>query len=267
MYLQKPLQATLIITKQMNRSLAQTSNVVITSMQNPITLFVHNKGFSIPLKELNLRNARLSHGMIDFGQITCQNTGNASDVGDIFKMEIERTNQISLWFAPMDFMISRGMMQVDRTEILYNRAYQIALWGDVDFNRRYVDMILGLTAQSLQVALGIRDLARDYVLQVPVEGPFGNVQINKGAATTKIALLLARKKLVTPESGIWGSVLGAIGELTDDQSSVPQAKPPFPWGNLINFREDSPHTLKKDKLSKKKAKALYKEFLENLPKN
>ena len=119
-------------------------------------------------------------------------------------------------------------MYVDRTEILYNQEYEVALWGDINFRRRYVDMILGLTEQSLRAALNMRDLSPDYVLKVPVNGPFNNVRVDKSAALAKIALLVG-KKHAQKQSGIWGNILGVIGDITDDQSDVPPAKPPFPW--------------------------------------
>ena len=132
----------------------------------------------------------------------------------------------------MEFRIARGIMSIDRTEILYNRAYQVALWGNIDYHERFVSMMLGLTAQSLQAALNIRDLSPNYVLAIPIRGPFGNVKLDKGAATSKIGFLIARKQ-IAPRAGTWGSLFGAIGDLADDQSNIPPAKPPFPLAKLI----------------------------------
>jgi len=261
LYLNEPLKATMTISPKMNEILAKSAKVVVASMKNPIGLVISDKGFSVPIKSLALKSTNLSYGMIDFGQITCRNTGSTSDVSGIFKMEGDQ-NLISSWFAPMEFNIRNGLMYVDRTEILYNRAYQVALWGDINFVRRYVAMTLGLTAQSLRAALGISGLDPDYVLQVPVEGPFDNVRIDKGAATSKIALLITRKQ-IAPQAGVWGQVFGAIGGLADDQSGVPPAKPPFPWQNVINLQELTTTDKDLKKLFKKKAKA-YKKEIEKL---
>ncbi|CCB89043.1 AsmA family protein [Simkania negevensis] len=257
LYLNEPLQAAMTISPKMNEILSRSAKIVVASLKNPIALFVSEKGFSVPIKDLALRSSNLSYGMIDFGQITCRNTGSASDISGIFKMEGNQ-NLISLWFAPMEFSIKSGLMHVDRTEILYNRAYQVALWGDINFVRRYVDMILGLTAQSLRAALGISGLDSNYVLQVPVKGPFGNVQVDKGTATSRIALLIARKQ-VAPKAGVWGQVFGAIGGMADDQSDVPPPKPPFPWQNILNLQEKTTSEKDLKDLYKKKAKAYQKE--------
>jgi len=257
LYLNEPLQAAMTISPKMNEILAKNAKIVVASLKNPIGLYISEKGFNVPIKDLALRSTNLSYGMIDFGQITCRNTGSASDLSGIFKMEGNQ-NLISIWFAPMEFNIKSGLMYVDRTEILYNRAYQVALWGDINFVRRYVDMILGLTAQSLRAALGIGGLDPSYVLQVPVKGPFGNVQVDKGTATSRIALLIARKQ-VAPRAGVWGQVFGAIGGMADDQSNVPPPKPPFPWQNMLNLHDKTTTERDLKDRYKKKAKVYQRE--------
>ncbi|MGE0199038.1 MAG: hypothetical protein AB7S94_09825 [Simkaniaceae bacterium] len=225
-YLKEPFKAAFTITPQLNRILERSANLVVVAMEKPITLFLNPKGFSVPLKNLHMRNMNFNYGQLDLGQIVCKNTGSASAVSSLFKNQGDKNT--SFWFAPMECNMRQGNMFVDRTEILYNHALQVCLWGNVNFARRYVDMILGLTAQAMGAALGITSVGPDYVLKVPVEGPFGNVQIDTGAATGKIAFLVARKQ-IAPKAGVWGQVLGAIGDLADDQSDVPPPKPPFPW--------------------------------------
>lgn len=261
-YLNQPLKAKMTISPKMNEILSQNAKIKISSIKNPIELYISEKGFSIPISEMSFKNTNLSFGILDFGQITCRNTGNASDVSNIFKVE-GKQNLISLWFAPMEFSIRNGLMHVNRTEILYNRAYQIALWGDINVDHRYVNMILGLTAQSLRAALGI-SLDPNYVLQIPIKGSFGSVQLDKASATSKIALLIARKQ-VAPQAGIWGQVFGAISSLGDDQSDVPPAKPPFPWQKVVNMQELTTTNRDLKKLFKKKAKA-YEQEVKNLRK-
>ncbi|MCB1110886.1 MAG: hypothetical protein KDK64_07875, partial [Chlamydiia bacterium] len=226
LYLHDPLKAAFTITPQLNNVLEKSAKLVVVAMEKPVTLYIHDEGFHVPLKNLHIRNMSFKYGQLDLGQIICQNVGSTSAVGGLFKSK-DRGN-VSLWFAPADFSMNRGNVYVDRTEVLYNHAYQVCLWGDVFFPRRTVDMTLGLTAQALRSALGIQGIDDNYVLKVPVEGPFGNVQIDTASATAKIAFLVAQKH-IAPQTGIWGQVLGAVGSLADDQSDVPPPKPPFPW--------------------------------------
>ncbi|MBI3211621.1 MAG: hypothetical protein HYZ47_02920 [Simkania negevensis] len=229
LYLTQPFQAYFTISPELNALLSRNAGLEIVSTMKPISLLIRDKGFSAPLDALNIKHAFIPYAMIDLGQIQCRNTKSASLLSGLFKMKDTSSDQISFWFAPLECKLKGGQMYVDRTEILFNKNYQVALWGNIDYNKEYVKMILGLTAGALNSAFGIRGLSKDYVLTIPIEGPFGNIKIDKGAASTKIALLVTRKQIPTPKGGIWGSVLGAIGEIYDDQSNVPPAKTPFPW--------------------------------------
>lgn len=226
LYLKEPLKAVFTVTPQLNDVLEKGADLVVVAIEKPITLYIHDEGFNVPLKNLHIRNMNFNYGQLDLGQIIVRNTGSAEDVSSLFKMD-DRGNK-SIWFAPSIFNMKGGKMYVDRTEILYNHAYQVCLWGKVNFPSKKVDMTLGLTAQALRAALGIQGIDDDYVLKVPVRGPFGNVKVDKGAGASKIAFLLARKHLA-PQTGIFGQVLGAVGDLADNQSDVPPPKPPFPW--------------------------------------
>ena len=226
--LERPLQGALTVSPALNQLLADSANLVVTKMRDPFTFYIENEGFEMPLKEIGMKGARIKYGRIDISEVVCRNTGSASTLGSIFKQS--GSGDISLWFAPLEFQSKGGNTYIGRTEILYNRAYQIAIWGNLDFNRRYANMVLGLTAQSLYAALRIGDLSSNYVLTIPVTGPFDNIKIDKGAATSKITFLIARKQ-VAPQAGIFGQVFGIIGDLADDQSDVPPAKPPYPWSN------------------------------------
>ncbi len=227
-YLKKPLTAKITITEQLSRALATNAKMTVIQRASPITIDISEKGFYLPLKRLYLKDLNFSFGRIEIGKLDLKNTGNINDVSDILKMDRSSEPDTSIWVAPVEMSMKNGLMYVDRTEILYNNTYEVATWGDVNFRSKNVDMVLGLTAQSLRAAFGIRNIDPDYVLKVPVEGRFGSIEINKKVALAKIALLVGQKHII-PKKSIWGNVLGAVGNLLDDQSNVPKAKRPFPW--------------------------------------
>src|SRR5581483_2872856 len=142
--------------------------------------------------------------------------------------------ELALWFAPIDLSIKQGIADIERTEILLADTFDICVWGNVDLVKDYVDMVLGLTSQTLSKAFGIQNLPENYVLTLPMKGPSNNVQINTGKATTKVALLLAwQNQNLTGIGGnagaIVGGLLGKIATLPDSNAKVPPAKHPFPW--------------------------------------
>lgn len=235
--LSKPIRASIKVTKKLADHVLTNMNISLHEAKNPLELYIQDKGFYFPLAPFDLSKVQIRSAKANLGQITCNNLGSPEDVGGFFKLSLNRSSKIYLWFAPMDFSISNGSMNIDRTEVLFDRAYQIAYWGRINLLRKYVDMTLGLTEQSLRKALGIRGLPPKFVLQIPMEGPIGNVRINKDLATARIAFLIAKTTGITKQSGIWGGVVDMLGDMANDQSSVPPAKPPYPWESELSDLE------------------------------
>ena len=226
--LKKPLKAYWTISPQVSELLLENMDIDYISAKKPIELTISPNGFRFPLHNFNIRNATIRQGQLNLGQLRCYNRGSPQDVSSLFELNLAASNVISLWFAPMDFQMQSGLLEIERTEILFDNRYEIAVWGLVNLINRQVKMNLGLTAQSLREALGITNLPDDYVLRIPFKGTIGNVRIDRATAAAKIALLVARQTGQSSDS-VWGGFIGAIGELADDQSSIPPAKHPFPW--------------------------------------
>ena len=146
-----------------------------------------------------------------------------------------QNKQLELWFAPIDFSIRQGVLDLERTEVLVASTYDIALWGRIDIPANRVNMVLGLTAPCLNAAFNIRDLPSDYVLHIPLTGTLDHVELNKTVATSKIvALTLWQSKSVAgPAAGVGGALVGGLLNkvLTPpgNEGSTPKAKKPYPW--------------------------------------
>lgn len=204
---------------------------------DPITLEIAPEGFSYPLLPTNDSKINISQGHLELGKIDCRNEGNLNVTLGLLKLSQFNANQdLQLWFAPLDFKVENGMMACERTEILVADRYQICSWGDINLVDHEVDMILGLTASCLSKAFGLKNLPENYVLQIPMRGPFDNVKINTSKATTKIgALLLWQQKSAAgsigggPAGAIVGGFLNKLGPLPDSDSKAPPPKRPFPW--------------------------------------
>ncbi len=223
--LRAPFKAQLIPSPALAQVLYKNFDVQLLGASQPITLQIATEGFSLPLVPANVARFNAGYGRVDVGQIVVADIGVTSSVGGLVKMG--SSDGIHLWFAPMEFRIQNGIMQIERTEILFQKSLQLATWGRIDLPKRYVRMILGLTAQSLSLALGIDNLPSDYVLQIPFRGPIGNVQLDSGAAAAKIAWLITRKQALPQIGGVWGDIVGSLGDLAEPDSPPP--KRPFPW--------------------------------------
>jgi hypothetical protein len=237
--LSAPLHAQITMTDDLSHWLLKDFNpfsISRISAQAPLTLEVAAAGFSLPLYPFSAVALTIPQARIELGKISARNEGNLKlTLGLLKSKQFSKDQDLTLWFAPIDLHIKKGIVDWERTEILVADTYEVALWGKIDLPKEYVDMILGLTAQCLKAAFGIRNLPENYVLHIPMRGPADNVRIDTGGATTKVALLLAwqQKALAGSLGGapgaLFGGLLDAMGPLPDKDAKAPPAKHPFPW--------------------------------------
>jgi hypothetical protein len=246
--LEEPIYAQMKITKKMSTLFLKEVNplgLTYFYSENPVTIEIPDKGFYLPLNPFNLSLLTIPQARIELGKVACRNEGNIHIALGLLKTkQFEKNREMLLWFAPMDLHISKGVAEMERTEILLAEVFDIALWGKVLLLENYVDMVLGLTAPTLSKAFGIKNLSEDYVLTIPMKGPTDNVQINSTKATAKIALLLAAQQKVLQESlgkSPGGALLGGLLQhmaTLPDNGKVPPAKHPFPWEKSTSSLED-----------------------------
>jgi hypothetical protein len=237
--LNKPLYVQMKITPEISKLVLKEVNPLNLSYvysQAPVTLEIPADGFYFPLYPLTLAKITIPEATIELGKVACRNEGNVNiTLGLLKTKQFDKSGELSLWFAPIDLSVKKGAVAIDRTEILLADTFDICIWGNVDLAQDYVDTVLGLTAQTLSKAFGIKNLPEDYVLTIPMKGPSDNVQINTNKATAKVALLLAWQNTNTAGSSggsagaFVGQFLGKIATLPDSKAKVPPAKHPFPW--------------------------------------
>lgn len=228
------------LTSELSRLFLKNINPLsITSIyaKSPISLEIPPQGVSIPIMPFTPSHLNIPEAHVEIGKIYCQNEGNVHIALDLLKSQQKHPGEeLMLWFAPIDFHATKGVIDVERTEILIANALDIAIWGNMNLKKNYVDMTLGLPAPTLQKAFDIRGLPQDYVLTIPMKGPLNDVQIDTGKATAKLALLFAWQKrslagniTKNPAGAIFGEVIGQLALLPDKDAVIPPAKHPFPW--------------------------------------
>ncbi len=236
--------------------------------QAPVTLEVPAHGFAFRLYPFDYGKITIPNATIELGKILCKNEGNIHvALGLLKSKQFEKSNELMLWFAPIDLHIAQGIVDIERTEILLAESYDICAWGKVDIVDQYVDMILGLTAQTLKTAFGIKGLPDNYVLTLPMRGKMDNVQIDTKKATTKMGLLLAWQQAESagglgkgPAGAIIGGLVNKMATLPDSNAKVPPAKRPFPWetGKGKTSQEESHVKKKQFKVGDKPLKQILK---------
>ncbi|MEX0962066.1 MAG: hypothetical protein WDZ28_04325 [Simkaniaceae bacterium] len=208
-------------------SLSKNFNIDFIPPKTPIKLHIDSNGFRFPLFPIDLTKLEVPNFTFDINRLFLANIKKSFDIKNLFKFTASKENT-EIWSTPLIGHIHNGQIDIDRTEVLLDRALQLALWGKVNFEKKSIDMTLGLTAESLEREFQILDLAPSYVLKIPLKGAFKKIRFDTKKAASKIAFLIGRNQAHN-HLGIWGDLLVDIGELFDDQSDVPP--PPFflPW--------------------------------------
>lgn len=230
------LQAQAKVTREMSQLFLKQVNPLSLSYfysQDLVRLTIPAKGFSLPCEPFSLEKATIPSARIELGKIACRNEGNINIALDLLKSrQFDNDRELLLWFAPLDLHLAQSILAIERTEILLANTFDIALWGELLLATDDVDMVLGLTAQTLRKAFGIKNLPEDYVLTIPMTGKTDSVKINTGKATAKIALLLAAQQKALTQKGGTGALIGGLLQqmvTLPDNGKVPPAKHPFPW--------------------------------------
>jgi len=263
--LDKPFFSQLLVTKESSQLLLKEINPLDLSYiysQSPVMLQIPEKGFYLPIYPWAPEKMSVPDASIELGKVVCRNEGNVNiTLGLLKSKQFNKNQDLTLWFAPIDLSINTGVVNLERTELLIADTFDICTWGKIDLGKEYVDMTLGLTAQTLSQAFGIKNLPENYVLTIPMKGKMDNVQINTDKATAKVALLLAwqHKDIAAafgggPAAAIAGDLLGAIATLPDAKANVPPPKHPFPWE--IGQERKQPSQKSKKKMFKTSDKPL-----------
>ena len=181
-----------LITPEMSRLFLKEINplgISYFNSQDPVTIEISSQGFSLPVSPFDLKKAQIPSATIELGKINCRNEGNLNLTLALLRNSSDK--DLTVWFAPIDFTLINGVVDLERTEIYIDKTYDVAVWGDINLVKDKVDMTLGLTASTLKKAFGIKNLPNNYVLTLPMKGTTDHVKINSKKATAKIALLLA----------------------------------------------------------------------------
>ena len=197
---------------------------------SPVVLKISSGGFFLPLSPFKLQKLKINHAFIDFGRLIVSNTGAVASITNIARMR--PTNNVSMWFTPVNVKIEGGMAYTDRMDVLINDSLHICLWGTLDLvNQRFKKAYLGLTADTLEDIFGLKNLDRDYVIKIPIKGSFQRPKIDAKKVGAKILALSALQS----GKGI-AAIIGGVITKFQKGTDIPPAKRPFPWEGKVPQR-------------------------------
>jgi hypothetical protein len=220
--LTKPVVANFKLTPEM--SLALSQNTVAVTGQDPIVLKISSNGFYFP-RPFSLDKLKIGTASLEMGRIRLQNANYLSGLSVFLKTKKFDSNQVDAWLNEAAFSFDQGRLELERTDVLLANSIHLCGWGQTDVTRQTLDMILGVPADTLSKSFGIKNLSKNFVLQIPVAGTYKDPQFDASAATAKIAAIVAAGQ-VQKQGGVLGGIAGIASKAA--QQSAPKPKP-FPW--------------------------------------
>lgn len=244
--LQKPFQWNILFTPELSQLFINQNMPLLSSAlgtEEPIQIVIDKKGTSIPLIPFDFSNITIPNGTLRLGKVLFRNEGELKNILNILKPIPE--NQIIIWFTPIYFQLAKNSLVIKRADLLVADRYSLAAWGNLNLTTHKMHFTIGLTEQALRNALGIKGLDPDYVLQIPVKGKDGSVEIDKAKALARISVLMAQSQ-VDSKIKILGNVLDiATSGLEGTQTPKPTTDP-LPWQNKIDENRSVPNVDKNE---------------------
>lgn len=200
-----PLTIKMPLTPELSAYMLKDINpLFITSFQSnqPVVLTVSEKNFSFPLP-FSIEKLK-AEGTLELGQVKCQNGKTLASILNL--LSVAEANQMSVWFTPLAFTIENGILNTERMDALLANQIHVCTWGKIDLNQDQVFVNLGLPADTLENAFGLKNLAPESVLKIPIRGSTKDPQIDKKRALAQVAKMLFFKS-----------------------DEAPPPKLPFPW--------------------------------------
>jgi hypothetical protein len=237
LYLNKPITAHCKLTGDAGKILFKDVNPLLASgvkTDNPIQITIDDKDFVIPLKPFSLQQVRVKKATIELGKIKVKKGGALDVIVALVKLKSIGSDSMKLWFTPLHFEILNGLVICKRADAQIDGSIHIATWGTINLIADRIDMVIGITGDSLIGPLNLVHLGKNYMLQVPLRGTTSNPEVDSKRATAKIAAL----KMVetdNPTAALLGGLLGVAASVGEEDAPVPPpTTQPFPWEKVAD---------------------------------
>ena len=133
-----------------------------------------------------------SHVRIEEAKIKLDNENSLNFLLSLRKPKYET---LILTFSEMNLTYHKGAIALKPSDVWVNDSFRLSLKGTLNTSDNEIDMILGLTAQSLKKAFGLKGLPENYLLEVPIKGSLEKPKFDLNGATTKVTALLLWQQL------------------------------------------------------------------------
>lgn len=227
--LREPLVVNVPVTPKLSSVTLKKVNPLLVqavSGEKPITLTVDPKGFRIPTDPFLLNSVEIPQATIEFGKIQSKNGGVLALLLALFQTNFKQNSLMTLWFTPQYLNFMEGVLSCKRMDVLIADSIHICTWGNVDLGKEKIDMVIGITGDTLIRAFHINSVSEDYVLQTPIRGSIDNPKVDFG----KTVALIASMRLAGSDKKLLGNLLNSVFTEKRSGDAPAPTTTPFPWG-------------------------------------
>lgn len=271
--LNKPFEAQVRVTPLLSQVILKEYFPLFSSAygaSDPVKIVFDSKGFSLPLIPFNLAQAKIGKGALYLNKVQFRNEGELKNILSLLKPL--PGDKFIIWFTPLYFQLAQEQLTLQRMDMFVAQAYSLALWGDLHTGTNKLDLTIGLSEQSLRYAFGFQGIDPNYILQVPIKGRKGKIEIDKKKAIARITALGAQLE-GSATSKILGSVLEMATTGSAEGNSPAPTTNPLPWQKDIDIddkrstKDEISQTDQKSKKESKSRKKTSEDWLQELLKS
>lgn len=231
------------VTRELGQKLLKDINFILESAYSsdkPIKLTVPAQGFVVPVEDFAIDNVSAANVKLELGTINLENRGPLALLMKLARRQNAR--QMQAEFSPLIVSLKNGKVHHEnRLDTLIDGSFHLVTFGDIDLARQQLDMVVGLTADTLDDVFGAEGLDPRLVYQIPVTGPQAKPNIDIGKAGVELGTLRERTKLAKDNPLLGGLLNALLGELFGKNKPVPaQSQTPLPWAGNTQSRAEPP---------------------------
>lgn len=197
---------------------------VFLETDKPIAITISKKGFSFPLTgSPSISRLTMEMAKIEAGKMIFSRQGQLANLLDL--LQVIQSKTISVLLTPIYLSMNQGLVHLYRCDLLLLEKLPVAVWGQINLSKNWIDLIIGLTPRTLSIVPGISNLSNDYMLQVPIKGTLQNPSIDKRVVVSRIAGLVNLSN-----NSIINTVVKVATSSAVKEKPVPEPTTnPLPW--------------------------------------
>ena len=230
-YLRDDVEAEITLTEEVNEAFLKDVNPLMQGgaySDHPVKVYIEREGFMIPIRPYSFKGVRIEKAIFDIGKINILNDDKILALLNFLKVKAPPGRYIPAWFTPIFLNLKDGVATNKRFDALIANQAHIALWGKINLLNNRVNMVLGIAPSTLEQRFNITGLSKKDMFQVKMRGTTDNLELDWSSASTRIAIILAKRA-----GGGIGYIIGGIVEqivtALGEEPTPPPTTDPFPW--------------------------------------